>query len=94
MSLVTYVSGDVSRHITTLGLDDGQGSERASAELVVHLRSALEETRVKVEDITRVSLTTRRTTKEKRHLTVCNSLLGQVILDDESLQNGYSNAIQ
>ena len=84
MSLVTYVSGDVSRHITTLGLDDGQRSERASAELVVHLRSALEETRVQVEDITGVGLTTGRTTEQQRHLTVGHSLLGQVVVDDES----------
>ena len=89
MSLVTYVSGDVSRHITTLGLDDGQGSERASTELVVHLRSALEETRVKVEDITRVGLTTRGTTEKQRHLTVRDGLLGKIIVDDEGCAVTY-----
>ena len=84
-----HVGRDVRRHITTLGLDDGQGSERASAELVVHLRGALEETRVKVEDITRVRLTTGGTTEEQRHLTVCDGLLGKIIIDDEGCAVTY-----
>jgi hypothetical protein len=31
----------------------------------------------------RVSLTTRRTTEEKRHLTVSDGLLGQIVIDDQ-----------
>ena len=78
------IGRDVGRDITTLGFNDGQSSERSTTELVVHLGSTLEETRVEVEHITRVGLTTRRTTKEKRHLTVGNSLLGQIIIDNQS----------
>jgi hypothetical protein len=52
------VGGNVGRHITTLGLNDGQSSERTTTELVVHLGRTLEETRVEVEDVTGVSLTT------------------------------------
>ena len=78
-----HVGRDVGRHITTLGLDDGKRGEGASAELVVHLGGALEETRVEVEDVTRVGLTTGGTTKEEGHLTVSNGLLGQIIVDDE-----------
>ena len=78
------VSRNVGGHITTLGLDDGQGSERASTELLVHLRGTLKETRVKVEDVTGVGLTTGGTTEEQGHLTVGHGLLGQVIVDDES----------
>ena len=78
-----YISRNVGRHITTLGLNDGESSERASTELVVHLRGTLEETRVEVEDITGVSLTTGGTTEEQGHLTVSNSLLRQVVVDDE-----------
>lgn len=37
------------------------------------------------ENVTRVSLTSRRTTEQKRHLTVSNGLLGQVIVDDEGV---------
>jgi len=40
---------------------------------------------VKVEDITRVSLATWRTTEEEGHLTVGNSLLGEIVVNDESV---------
>ena len=81
---IAYVSGNVRRDITTLGLNDGKGSERASTELVVHLRGTLEETRVEVEDVTGVGLTTGGTTEEQGHLAVSDGLLRQVIVDDES----------
>jgi hypothetical protein len=79
----TNISRDVSRHITTLSLNDGQGSEGATSELIAHLRGTLEQTRVEVEDITRVGLTTGRTTEQEGHLTVSHSLFRQVIIDDE-----------
>jgi hypothetical protein len=44
------VGGNVSGHITTLGLNDGQGSERSTTELLVHLGGTLKKTRVEVED--------------------------------------------
>jgi hypothetical protein len=44
------VGGNVSGHITTLGLNDGKGSERSTTELVVHLGGTLKKTRVEVED--------------------------------------------
>jgi hypothetical protein len=53
--------------------------------LVVHLGSTLEETRVEIEDITGVSLTTRGTTEQQRHLTVGDGLLGKVIVDDDGV---------
>ena len=71
------VGGDVGRHITSLGLDDGQGSEGATTEVVVHLGSSLQQTGVQVEHITRVSLTTRGTTQQQGHLTVGNGLSGR-----------------
>jgi hypothetical protein len=49
------VGGDISRHITTLGLDNGESSEGTTTVLVAHLGSTLEETRVEVEDWERVS---------------------------------------
>ena len=78
-----HVSGNVRGHITTLGLDDGESGERTTTELLVHLRSTLEETRVQVEDVTGVGLTTGGATKQEGHLTVGDGLLGQVIVDDE-----------
>jgi len=77
------VGGNVSRDITTLGLNNGKGSHGTVAKVLVHLSSTLEKTRVEVENVTRVSLTTGRTTKQKGHLTVSNSLLGQIVIDDQ-----------
>jgi hypothetical protein len=39
---------------------------------------------VQVENVTGVSLTTRRTTKKERHLAIGHCLLGQIVIDDES----------
>jgi len=44
------VGWDIGRHITTLGLNDGKGSEGTTSVFVVHLGGTLEETRVEVED--------------------------------------------
>jgi len=74
----------IGGHITTLGLNDGEGSQRSTTEVVVQLGSTLKETRVEVEDITGVGLTTRRTTEKERHLTVSNGLLGKIVIDDQS----------
>ena len=77
------VGGNVSGHITTLGLNDGQGSHGTTTVVLVQLGSTLEKTRVEVENVTGVSLTTRRTTEEKRHLTVGNSLFGKIVKDQK-----------
>ena len=79
------IGGDIGGHITGLGLNDGQGSQGACAVVLVHLSRTLEKTRVKIEDITWVSLTTGRSSKKKGHLTVGDGLLGQIVIDDESV---------
>lgn len=79
------VGGNVSRDITTLCLNDGQGSHGTTTKLVVHLGSTLQQTGVEVEDITGVSLTSGGTTEQQRHLTVSNGLLGQIVINDESV---------
>ena len=38
---------------------------------------------MQVEDITGVSLTTGGTTKQQRHLTVGDGLLGEIVVDDQ-----------
>ena len=38
---------------------------------------------MQIEDVAGVGLTTGRTTQQKRHLTVCDSLLGEIVVDDE-----------
>jgi hypothetical protein len=79
------VGWDISRHITTLGLNDWQSSQRTTTVLVAHLGGTLEETRVEVENVTGVSLTSGRTTEKEGHLTVSNGLLGQIIVDDNGM---------
>jgi hypothetical protein len=53
--------------------------------LVVHLGGTLEKTRVEVENVTGVSLTSWRTTEKEGHLTVRNGLLGEIVEDDDSV---------
>lgn len=79
------VGGNVGRDITTLGLNDGKGSERATTLAVVHLGGTLQETGVEVENVTGERLTTRGTTEQQRHLTVGDGLLGQVIVGDDGV---------
>jgi hypothetical protein len=79
------VGGNVRRHITTLGLDNGQSSKGTATVLIVQLGSTLEQTGVKVENVTGVGLTTRGTTEQQRHLTVSDGLLGQIVVDDDSV---------
>jgi len=79
------VSGDISGHITSLSLNDGKSSERTTTLRLVHLSCSFEETGVKIENITGISLTTRRSSQKKRHLSVSNSLLGKIIIDDEGV---------
>jgi len=40
---------------------------------------------VELENISWVGLTTRRATEEKRHLTIGNGLLGQVVIDNNGV---------
>ena len=50
------VGGNVSGHISGLGLNDGEGGEGASSALVGHLGCTFEKTGVEVEDVTGVGL--------------------------------------
>lgn len=52
---------------------------------VVHLGCTLEETRVEIEDITGVSLTTGGTSEEEGHLSVGDGLLGEIVVDDQGV---------
>ena len=87
------VSGNISRYITTLGFNDGQSSEGTTTKLVVHLGSSLQKSRVKVEDITWVSLTSGWSSQEQGHLAVGNSLLGQIVVDDDSVLSVVSEVL-
>src|SRR5690606_12161696 len=55
---------------------------------VRHLRGALEEARVQVEDVARIRLAARRTAQEQRELAVRDGLLAEVIEDAERVATG------
>jgi hypothetical protein len=79
------VGGNVGGHITTLGLNDGQGGHGATTVLVVHLGGTLEQARVEVENVTGVGLTSGGTTQQQGHLTVGDGLLGQIVVNDQGV---------
>merc|ERR1739847_212795 len=87
------IGGGVGRHVTSLGLDNGESSEGTAAHGVAHLGSSLQKTGVKVEDITGVSLTTRVTSQQQRHLSVGHGLLGQVVEDDDGVHAVVSEVL-
>merc|ERR1719468_400394 len=84
------IGGDIGGHITSLGLNDGKGSKGSTTLGVRHLSGSFKETRVEVENVTGVGLTTRGTSQQQRHLTVSNGLLGQVVEDDDSVHTVVS----
>jgi hypothetical protein len=61
--------------------------------LVVHLGGTLEQTRVEVEDVTGVGLTSGRTTQQQRHLTVGDGLLGQIVVDHKGVLAGVPEVL-
>src|SRR5690606_15038746 len=80
---------DVGRNeggnVIALRFDDRQSRQRASAVFVVELCSAFEKTGVQVENVARISFAARRTTQQKRHLTISDGLLGQIVIAYEGV---------
>lgn len=80
-----HIGGNIGGHITSLGLNDGEGSQGTTFVLVGHLGCSLEETRMEIEDVSGVSLSARRSSEKKRHLSVGDGLLGEIVVDDEAV---------
>ena len=76
---------DIGGHITSLGLDNRKGGKGAGTVVLVHLSCTLKETRGKIEDITGISLTTWGTSEKQGHLTVSDGLLGEIVVDNETV---------
>jgi len=87
------VGGDISRHITSLGLNDGKSSEGTSTEGFVHLGSSFEESGMEVEDVTRVGFSTGRSSQQEGHLSVSDGLLGKIVVDDEAMSATVSEEL-
>jgi len=87
------VGWDVGGHITGLSLDDWEGGQRTGAHVVGHLGSSLQESRVQVEYITWVGLSSWWSSEEEGHLSVGNSLLGQIVVHDKSVSSVISEPL-
>eukprot|EP00756_Hemistasia_phaeocysticola_P032234 Hpha_TRINITY_DN16398_c1_g2::TRINITY_DN16398_c1_g2_i5::g.62838::m.62838 len=87
------VRHDVRRHVVRQSLDDGQRGQGATAHTGRHHRRTLQQTRVQVEHVTGVRLTARRTAEQQGQLTVRNSLLRQVVVDDERVTPGVTELL-
>jgi len=80
-----HIGGDIGRHITSLCLNDGEGSEGAATEGLVHLGCTLKKAGVQVEHITGVGLTTGGSSQKERHLSVSDGLLGKIVVNNEAV---------
>lgn len=87
------VCWDIGRYITSLCLNNWEGGEGSSTVGLVHLGCSLEETRVKIEHITWVGLTTWWSSQQEGHLSVGDSLLGEIVIDDESMLSVVSEVL-
>merc|ERR1712157_502534 len=79
------VGWDVGGHITGLGLNDWEGGQGTSSEIVRDLGGTLQETGVEVENVTGVGLTSWGTTEKEGHLAVSDGLLGQIVVEDDGV---------
>ena len=79
----------------TIGMkkDDGESSNGSSTEVLVELGRSLEKTGVQVEDVTGVGLSSWRSPEQERHLSVSNSLLGKIVVDDEGVLSVISEVL-
>jgi len=79
------VCWDISRYITSLGLDNWEGGQGTVSVVLVHLSGSFKETGVKIEDITWIGLSAWWSSQKKRHLSVSDGLLGKIVIDDKSV---------
>src|SRR6185436_559718 len=62
-----------------------QRGERAGAGGIAHLGGALEQAGVQIEHVARIGFAARRAAQQERHLAVGDGLLGQIVIDDDSV---------
>ena len=79
------VGDDVGSDVIGEGLDDGEGGDGTTTLGGGEHGSALKETGVEVEDVTRVGFTAGGTAEKEGKLTVGNGLLGEIVVDDEAV---------
>ena len=80
-----YVCRDISRNIARLSLDYRQCGYRASAVLRSNASGTLEQARMEIEYVSRISLSSRRTADKQRECAVGDSMLAQIVINDEHI---------
>lgn len=61
--------------------------------LLVHFCCSFKETRVQIKHISRISLTTRRSSQKKRHLSIGDGLFWQVVINNKSVLSIVSEVL-
>ena len=82
------VGRNVRRNVAFLCLNDGESGKRTGTVGIGELTRTLQKTRVQIEDVARICLTSWWTVKCQRHLTVCHRLLGKIVVDDKNVSSG------
>ncbi len=66
-----------------LGLNDGQGSERAAVQVVGEMRGPLQQPRVDVENVAWKSFAARRTAQQQGQLAIGTRVVSEIVVNDE-----------
>jgi hypothetical protein len=77
------VGGDVGGDVAGLRLDEGQGSQRTGALFIAHLGGALEQARVKVENVAGEGFAAGGAAEKQRNFAVAGGVLREVVVDAE-----------
>lgn len=88
-----HIGRNIGGHITSLGLNNGEGGEGSGTVGVVHLSCTLEKTRVEIEDVSWVGLSAGGSSQQERHLSVGDGLLGQIVIDDQAMLSVVSEVL-
>jgi hypothetical protein len=79
------VGGDIGGHITSLGLDNGEGCQAAATIIFIHFGRSFKQSAVQIKHITGVGFSTWGSSQQERHLSVGHGLLGKIVVDDEGV---------
>jgi len=80
-----HVGRDIGGHVTGLGFNDGQSGQGSSSEVLVHFGGSFEQSGVEIKDVTGVSLSSWRSSKQQGHLSVGNSLFRKIVVYNEGM---------
>src|ERR1019366_8716950 len=80
-----HVGRNICRNVARLGFNDGKRGQRSSAVCVAELGGALEQTRVEIENISRIGFAAGGTAQQKRNLAIGGGVLGKIVVDTEGV---------